>query len=127
MSNDHPCKTAKYKCDECKKKEISPIPKEILIKAFSNGLENITMKNNKQISIKDLLTDSPLKSSRHRRGQSSVVTVSILDETVDDLDMTMTPRNLQLVGIGGDEVDLAAKLNKLGKADTFLIKSNPQY
>lgn len=85
------------------------------------------MKNNKQISIKDLLTDSPLKSSRHRRGQSSVVTVSILDETVDDLDMTMTPRNLQLVGIGGDEVDLAAKLNKLGKADTFLIKSNPQY
>ena len=95
LSNDHPCKTAKYKCDECKKKEISPIPKEILIKAFSNGLENITMKNNKQISIKDLLTDSPLKSSRHRRGQSSVVTVSILDETVDDLDMTMTPRNLQ--------------------------------
>ena len=53
--------------------------------------------------------------------------LSILDETVDDLDMTMTPRNLLLVGIGGDKVDLIEKLNNLGKADTFLIKSNPQY
>lgn len=72
LNNDHPCKTAKYKCDECKKKELSPIPKEILVKALSNGLESITMKNNKQISIRDLLTDSPLKSSRHRKNISSM-------------------------------------------------------
>ena len=68
--------------------------------------------------------DSPLKSSRQRRGLPSI---SVLDETVDDLDITMTPRQLQLAGFGGEEVDLAERLNKLGKADTFLIQSNPQY
>ena len=34
LNNDHPCKTAKYKCDECKKKELTPIPKEIMAKAL---------------------------------------------------------------------------------------------
>lgn len=96
LNNDHPCKTAKYKCDECKKKEISPIPKDVLVKVQSNGLEAITMKNNKQISIKDLINESPLKSSRHRdrKKNMSIMTINDVNETFDDLDATMTPRNM---------------------------------
>ena len=74
-------------------------------KAFCNGLENITMKNDDQILIQELLDSS----------NDNISTMSIITNT-----------HPNFINISDAETEEQI-INGIGKVDSILVEANPQF